>query len=142
MPPTTINQNALSRLTELSAWVSETNEFKAEQENLFRCSDEGRHVRVDPLLGELGFNKIKGYGYSIWRITGKIALKATRHYQSLFFPLSIKSGSGSAAGEVQAAGEVLTPGSYISFSSPLTLDSQLDCLIVYLPKTDDSSVAE
>ncbi|OQE66663.1 hypothetical protein PENNAL_c0182G03674 [Penicillium nalgiovense] len=126
MPPTTINQNALSRLTELSAWVSETNEFKAEQENLFRCSDEGRH----------------GYGYSIWRITGKIALKANRHYQSLFFPLSIKSGSGSAAGEVQAAGEVLTPGSYISFSSPLTLDSRLDCLIVYLPKTDDSSVAE
>jgi hypothetical protein len=64
MPPTTINQNALSRLTELSAWVSETNEFKAEQENLFRCSDEGRHVRVDPLLGELGFNKIKVNHYT------------------------------------------------------------------------------
>lgn len=59
MSPTTINQNALLRLKELSAWVSETNKFDREQENLFRCSDEGRHVKVDPLLGELGFNKIK-----------------------------------------------------------------------------------
>lgn len=63
MPPTTINQNALSQLKELSAWVSETNEFKMEQENLFRCSDEGRHVKVDPLLGELGFNKVKVNSY-------------------------------------------------------------------------------
>lgn len=42
------------------------------------------------------------------------------------------------AEEVQAAGEVLIPGTYIPFTSLLTLNSQLDCLIVYLPEPDDS----
>ncbi|KAJ5790075.1 uncharacterized protein N7518_007086 [Penicillium psychrosexuale] len=141
MPLTTINQGAFSKLEDLSAWASETNEFKKEQDNLLRCVDEGRHVKVAPLLGELGFNRIKGYGYSIWRVTGKIALKATPHYQSLFFPLSIRSGSENAAGEVQVAGETLTPGTYISFASLITFDSQLDCLIVYLPETVVPSTA-
>ena len=68
MPPTTLSQNALAQLTELSAWFSETNEFKAEQENLLRCTNEGRHVRVNPLLGELGFNKIKVNRYTADRI--------------------------------------------------------------------------
>lgn len=48
-------------------------------------------------------------------------------------------GSDGAAGKVQAAGEVLTPGTYISSTSPLTLDGQLDCLLVYLPGSGDSS---
>lgn len=59
MPPTTISKNAFSKLKDLSTWLSETNEFKEEQENLLRCVHEGRHAKVDPLLGELGFNKIK-----------------------------------------------------------------------------------
>lgn len=59
MPPTTIDQKAFVKLKELSIWLSETNEFKEEQENLFRCVDEGRHAKVDPLLEELGFNKVK-----------------------------------------------------------------------------------
>lgn len=157
MSPTTINEDAFLKLKDLSAWVSDTKEFKKEQENLFRCVDEGRHVKVAPLLEDLGFDKIKviwlisvsgiqlrcpqGYGYSIWRVTGKISLKPTPHYKSLFFPLSISSGSDSAAGEVQAAGEVLTPGIYVPFTTLITLDSQLDCLIVYLPETGVPSAA-
>ncbi|KAJ5595182.1 uncharacterized protein N7459_001390 [Penicillium hispanicum] len=126
MPPTTIQQKAFVKLKELSIWLSKTNEFKEEKENLFRCVDKDRHAKVDPLLEELGFKVEVGYGYSLWRVMGRSAFESTRKdYQSLYFPLSIQSESDST--KVQAVGEALRPGTYISFTSRLTLHSRLDC---------------
>lgn len=52
----------------------------------------------------------------------------------LFFPLSIGLGKESiASGQVQVAGEALKPGTYLTLTSALDLDEQLDCLIVLLP---------
>lgn len=59
MPPTKIHEEARAKLNELSTWLSETNQFEQAQENLSRCVDHGRHAKVDPLLGELGFNKVQ-----------------------------------------------------------------------------------
>lgn len=59
MPPTKIDEEARAKLNELSTWLSETNQFEQAQENLSRCVDNCRHAKVDPLLGELGFNKVQ-----------------------------------------------------------------------------------
>lgn len=58
MPPTTVDQKALVELKNLATWLSETNEFKEEQENLFRCVHKDRHAKVGPLLEELQFHKV------------------------------------------------------------------------------------
>ncbi|KAJ5594690.1 uncharacterized protein N7459_000898 [Penicillium hispanicum] len=143
MPRETIDSDTFPgffpKLKELAAWLSETKEFEEEQPNLSRCVDENRHGKIRPVLRELGYDQIKGRGYKIWRITGKVSIKNTLDYNTLFFPLSIGSGPESiASGEIQIAGETLTPGCYIPITRTLTVDGQLDCLIVLLPNQDGS----
>lgn len=57
MAPTPIYDEARTKLDELAAWLSETNKFQKHQDNLLRCVDEDRHVKVDPLLEKLEFKK-------------------------------------------------------------------------------------
>lgn len=59
MSPTSISADAFTKMKDLSKWVSETTEVVQEQNNLFRCVDEARHAKVNPLLEKLGFDKIK-----------------------------------------------------------------------------------
>lgn len=68
------------------------------------------------------------------RISGKTEIKATPGYRSLLFPLTVGSGSDdTASGKVQVAGELLSPGDYMTFTSSLAVDAQLDCLVILLP---------
>lgn len=156
MSRASIDPDAFSKLKELAAWVFESTEMVEEQKDLLRCVDDNRHAKVAPLLKKLGFDQIKvtkhdmhpiwnvsksfqGHGYKIWRITGKVPIKETRDYRSLFFPLSIGPGSESiASGEVQVAGQMLTPGTYIPITSSLALDGRLDCLIVLIPDSSET----
>lgn len=81
----------------------------------------------------------QGRGYKIWRITGKVPIKKTPEYRTLFFPLSVGTGPDSiASGEVRVADEMLVPGTYIPITSPLTLEGRLDCLVVLLPDSTNS----
>ncbi|CAG7936541.1 unnamed protein product [Penicillium salamii] len=134
MSPTPIDEKHLPTLEELAAWLSETNEWQKDQDNLFRCVDPGRHAKLAPLLSKLKFDQIQGYGYKIWRIKGQTTIFTTPQYKSLFFPLSVGPRSDNIASEeVQPAREVPKPGEFITITNALTLDTQLDCLIVLLP---------
>lgn len=133
MSGTRISPEAFSKLRELSKWVHGTQKFEQELTHLSRCVDEDRHAKIRPLLKELGFD-IKGHGYKIWRISGKVPINKASNYRSLFFPLSVGSGPDSiASGELQIDQETLTPGSYVTISRSITVDGPLDCLIVLLP---------
>lgn len=59
MSPTPIDEKHLPTLEALAAWLSETNEWKEDQDNLFRCVDPGRHAKLAPLLSKLEFDQIK-----------------------------------------------------------------------------------
>lgn len=135
MPPTGVGDSALSDLTDLAIWVRESAEMKQEN-SLLRCVDKDLYIRTLPLLRKLGYDRIKGYGYQICRISGKTQITKPPHLKTLFFPLSVGSGSDSTASEeLQVEGEVLRPGTFTQFNNTLVLDAQLDCLIVYVPET-------
>lgn len=71
----------------------------------------------------------------IYRICGPTEIIKRPHLKTLFFPLSIGSGRESmGSDEVQVEGEVLKPGTFVQFDKTMTLNAQLDCLIVYLPE--------
>lgn len=62
MARSSISPSALSKLKELASWLQEeTTEMKEEEKNTFRCVDSDRHVKLRPLLDELGYRvKVRG----------------------------------------------------------------------------------
>jgi len=70
----------------------------------------------------------------IYRISGKTEIIKRPQLKTLFFPLSISFERDDKKSEVQVEGELLKPGTYAQFDSTMTLNAQLDCLVVYLPE--------
>ncbi|KAJ5654842.1 hypothetical protein N7490_001845 [Penicillium lividum] len=126
MSPTKISADASNKLEALAEWLCKYAEMK-QQNNLIKCTDNKRLEKTLPLLKELGYAQIEGYGYDLYRISGETKIIKRHHLKNLFFPLSIGS-------EVQVAGETLTPGTFAQFDSTIVINAQLDCLIVYLPE--------
>ncbi|KAJ5982106.1 hypothetical protein N7451_012206 [Penicillium sp. IBT 35674x] len=134
MPPTKIVADAELPMSQLAEWVHKSAKMKTEN-NLLKCVDENLHGKTSPLLAVLGYDQIQGYGYMIYRISGTTEIIKRPHLKTLFFPLSISSGSEkNDSGEVQVEGEVLRPGTFTQFDKTMTLNAQLDCLVVYLPE--------
>lgn len=60
MARSSISPSALSKLKELASWL-QTAEMEEEEKNTFRCVDSDRHVKLLPLLDELGYRiKVRG----------------------------------------------------------------------------------
>ena len=124
-----------------------------QETNILKCVDDERYKKTLPLLKLLEYDQIpvsrvsvpvpagldltrsQGYGYVIYRISGKTEILKRPDLKTLFFPLSVDSGDDSiASGEVEVAGEVLTPGTFAQFDRTMIINAHLDCLIVYLPE--------
>ncbi|KAJ5350225.1 hypothetical protein N7541_007952 [Penicillium brevicompactum] len=134
MPPTKLG-NANSHLQELAKWVYESYESANIQRDKNICVDENQVDKTLPLLKALGYDKIPGYGFAIHRISGNTEIIKEDGIRTLFFPLSVGSGSKSiASGNVKVAGVSLTPGTFMEIDGTTILNAQLDCLIVYLPE--------
>ncbi|KAJ5366674.1 hypothetical protein N7541_000615 [Penicillium brevicompactum] len=136
MARSSISPSALSKLKELASWL-QTAEMEEEEKNTFRCVDSDRHVKLLPLLDELGY-RIKGHGYTMYRITGKAAINVTPKHRSFFFPLTIGSEKDAPSSELQVAGESLALGDFVHYTSPFILNTKLDFLIVLLPDPSEN----
>ncbi|KAJ5858353.1 hypothetical protein N7534_003630, partial [Penicillium rubens] len=126
-----IEGTALEALRNLATWIHDTAKMEEVAKNTSKCVDTDRLDKLRPFLEAQKYPK--GHGYTIYRIKGKAEIGLTPNYRSLFFPLSVDSGTSGVPGELQVAGERLQLGNYIHFTSALVLDAQLDCLIVLLP---------
>ncbi|KAJ5202998.1 hypothetical protein N7449_005077 [Penicillium cf. viridicatum] len=131
MPPTKLG-SAFPPLQELAKWVYESAKM---QQDKSICVDKNQVQKTLPLLKALGYDKIQGYGFAIHRISGNTEIVKEDGIRTLFFPLSVGSGSESiASGNVEVAGVMLTPGTFMEIDSTTGLNAHLDCLIVYLPE--------
>ncbi|CAG7946663.1 unnamed protein product [Penicillium nalgiovense] len=129
------DEEAVLKLKELSVWAFTCMQMEMEMDNFFRCVDDNRHAKVHPFLSRTGFNHLKGFGYKICRVTGKITLKKAAHYRTILFPLSIGAGSRSiGSGELMTDFGVLKPGHWAEINSVFVVDALMDCLIVLLPE--------
>jgi hypothetical protein len=58
MPSTKIDDDAISKLKSLAAWVHESAKMK-EKKNLLQCVDKDRLEKTLPLLNVLGYDQIE-----------------------------------------------------------------------------------
>ncbi|KAJ5100799.1 hypothetical protein N7456_006851 [Penicillium angulare] len=135
MPATEIVIDALSKLKDpdastkllgLAEWLKNA-EMKQEG-NLLQCVDKDAFKQTLPLLKALGYDKITGFGYALYRTSGESEISKFPGLKTLFFPLHVP------AGKVEVAGEPLKPGECTQFDNSVTFSAQLDYLIIYLPE--------
>ncbi|KAJ5362437.1 hypothetical protein N7541_003281 [Penicillium brevicompactum] len=97
-------------------------EMEEEEKNTFRCVDSDRY----------------GYGYIIYRITGKAAINVTSKHWLFFFPLTIGLEKDTPSNELQVVGELLALGDFIYYTSLFILNTKLDFLIILLPDLSEN----
>ncbi|CAG8119078.1 unnamed protein product, partial [Penicillium salamii] len=121
MGPCSVAPEALPELTNLASWIHDSAEMAEIAKNTFQCVDPQRRDKLRPFLEAQKLTEIKAYGYTIYRIKGKVEIRLTPNYRSIFFPLSVDSGTNGVSGELQIAGETLRQGQYLHFTKSFVL---------------------
>ncbi|EEH16292.1 hypothetical protein PABG_06379 [Paracoccidioides brasiliensis Pb03] len=113
---------AKQELEDLAKWFK-TAKVQAVMPNLSHCADPDSLKKMEPLLKELGLYK-QGNGPILCRLSGRETIAIDDGFNNIFIPLS---------DELSICGHPLRPGQYIRSTSPQSLNTIADFVLVVVP---------
>ncbi|KKZ67420.1 hypothetical protein EMCG_06911 [[Emmonsia] crescens] len=120
--PESMSDIAKQELEDLAKWFK-TAKVQEVMPNLSHCADPDSLKKMEPLLKELGLYK-QGNGPILCRLSGRETIAIDDGFNNIFIPLS---------DELSICGRPLRPGQYIRSTSPQSLNTFADFVLVVVP---------